>query len=330
MRQTGFLLILLIVGCGPNAKTVDEGGGDNPGGGGPGGCQGAQCLNFCPSGQQTSISGVVTAPNGVDPIPGALVYVPRALEEFPGEIACEICGEILANSLVLTKTNPDGTFTLGPIPTAEDQPPGTVVQVVAQKGRFRKVVDLPIASPCAANAVPDDTFRLPGRHEGHNSIPRIAVATGDYDAMECVLLKIGLEQGQFDLYEGSAFGGDPFGGGSSPWAGFDTLLNDPAKMRTYNIIFINCTSDTWEDMLAQETIRNNVRDYVAGGGRLYVTDWSYDWVEQVPEFSPVIDYEPGMSDPAPEQKDAATTGDGGEVVQADVLDPDMAEWLRAV
>jgi hypothetical protein len=266
----------------------------------------------------------VTAPNGIDPIPDALVYVPGAIEEFPQEVSCELCGEILDNARVLTRTTADGRFMLEPLPTREGHLPGETVLLVAQKGRFRRVVDVPIELPCEHNEIPEETFRLPGRDEGQSTIPRIAVATGDYDAMECVLLRFGLEAGQFDLYQGAAFLQD------GSLAGFDGLLADAARLRSYNIVFINCTDNAWEGMLSQELIRNNVRDYVAAGGRLYVTDWSYDWIEQVPEFAPVIDYEPGQSGTAPETRDAAAIGQDGLVVQADVLDGKLADWLRAV
>src|SRR5437867_12698665 len=98
-----------------------------------------------------------------------------------------------------TTTGPDGTFTLGPIQTAMDQPPGTTKTVIAQKGRFRRVVDVAIQNPCGPNSADAAQFQLPGRRDQYpDTIPNIAVATGDYDEMECVLKKIGIEDGQFD------------------------------------------------------------------------------------------------------------------------------------
>src|SRR5688572_16074286 len=128
MRQIGLLLYVtafcsILVGCGPGSRSTDETGGGGGGGGGGGERQGGAGRNSRPSGTHTTVTGVVTAPNGIDPIPGALVYVPREIEEFPNEVSCEICGEILSNALVLTKTNADGTFSLGPLPTREDAQP---------------------------------------------------------------------------------------------------------------------------------------------------------------------------------------------------------------
>jgi hypothetical protein len=322
------LVLFSVAACGPASEGGGGEGGEG-GGGGNGGCQTADCYNFCPTGTQTTLSGVVTVPNGIDPVPGAIVYVPRFIEEFPAEVTCEVCGDVYANAFVQTTTNPDGSFTLGPIPTAEDQPPGTTVTVIAQKGRFRRVVEVPIANPCSANSVTDDVLKLPARNEGRDTIPNIAVATGDYDAMECVLNKLGIDSNEIDLYEGTLAGGFPLPGGAS-LPGFDTLLSDPALMKTYNIIFINCTSDTFVQMLGQTQIRQNILDYVESGGRLYVTDWSYNYIEQIEQFSPVIDFEPGGSGPEPEAMHAAKLGTGGVVVDATVHDPSLAEWLRAV
>src|SRR5207247_614936 len=70
--------------------------------------------------------------------------------------------------------------------------------------------------------------------------------------------------------------------------------------------------------------------YVAAGGRLYVTDWSYDYIEQVPEFSPVIDFAPDASGPAPEARDAAALGTGSIELDATVKDDGLASWLDAV
>jgi hypothetical protein len=123
-------------------------------------------------------------PNGIDPVPQAIVYVPREITEFPGEVRCEICDQITDNSYVSAVTADDGTFTLGPIPTAENATPGFTARLVAQKGRFRKVVDLTIQNVCAANSYTGTEFKLPGRTNGFDNIPRSrsAAATASWSA----------------------------------------------------------------------------------------------------------------------------------------------------
>jgi hypothetical protein len=66
---------------------------------------------------------------------------------------------------------------------------------------------------------------------------------------------------------------------------------------------------------------------VRQGGRLFVTDHSYDFVEQVfPEF---IEFEGAQGAPPgqPEPHDAAELGPATDSVRATVLDKDLKAWL---
>jgi hypothetical protein len=327
-----FILAALLglgLGCGPTADVTGDGGNNNgDGDAGPGGCQGASCLNKCPAGQQTTVRGRVLMPNGIDPVPQALVYVPREVTEFPDTVQCEICDQITDIAIVSTQTADDGSFVLGPIPTAENQQPGFPVQLVAQKGRFRRLIEFTIDAPCGENVAANNDFELPGRTAGFDNIPNIAVATGDYDQMECVLLKLGIEQGAFDLYDGI----DSIFGGGGTQGKLDALILDLDKMKSYNVIFINCSGNEFESILTQPAARNNIRDYVQSGGRLYVTDWSYDYIEQVPEFASIIDFGPGPDgNPGqPEPMNAGAMGEGGIETDATVLEDGLRRWLEAV
>src|SRR5580692_7531664 len=88
----------------------------------------------CPNGGTTSISGTVYAPNGTDPLPNVLVYVPNsAVEPFTPGVACELAGETASGSpLVSTTTRADGTFTLKNMPVRAEIP------LVIQAGRWRR------------------------------------------------------------------------------------------------------------------------------------------------------------------------------------------------
>lgn len=67
------------------------------------------------------------------------------------------------------------------------------------------------------------------------------------------------------------------------------LLTNLTKMKQYNLIFLNCSDDTNSaSLLNDPKVRKNLVNYVAAGGRMYVTDWSYDFVGQPPEFAPYI------------------------------------------
>jgi hypothetical protein len=322
------LALLLLAACDPDARGGDD---DAP----PSAIDaavapdapvdppcGEACANHCPGTTATYLTGVVLAPNGVDPVPGASVYVPLALQSFPPGIACELCGDIIANAAVVTHTAADGSFRLGPIPTAMVPVPGDTVDVVAQKGRFRRLAKVAIQSWCGDNAATDGTLTLPGRQEDAiNTIPKIAVVSGMYDDMECVLTKLGIDADAIDMYAGEPLEVVPSG---------NDFLRDPAALARYNIVFINCGNAYELELFLDDQVRTNLANYVAAGGRLYVTDQSYTFVEEVPAWAGVIDFGPGASGGAPETMNAAEIGDDGITTEAQVHDATMAAWLRAV
>jgi len=55
----------------------------------------------------------------------------------------------------------------------------------------------------------------------------------------------------------------------------NNLLLNYARMREYHIIFVVCSYNAIFDFMEDETIQNNLRDYVRGGGKLYVSDYAY-------------------------------------------------------
>jgi hypothetical protein len=321
------LAAVLAMACGPSGSSEPGDDGDDDDGDSAGSDGGIQVENACPDGSSTTLSGRVVAPNGADPIPFARVYVPSQVNPFPDGASCDVCSDTTGSALVSTVSEVDGTFTLGPIPTREDQPPGETIQLVAQKGRFRQVETVTIDTPCGANGSSDVKYALPSQNAGEDTIPNIAVVTGQYDVMECVLRELGLAPGSFDLYNGikSLIGGTPGVEGQ-----FNTLLGDLDRMKQYNIIFINCSDNDYESLLGNAGVRSNIESYVSAGGRLYVTDWSYDYLEQVPALAPVIDFAPSPSGDAPEARNQAAVGKGGIEIDASILDDGMSSWLAAV
>ena len=272
----------------------------------------------CP-GQASIIQGTVFAPNGTDPVPGATVFVPAKTPElFPPSVRCEACGSLgSSNNFWTSTTKWNGSFVLTGVC------PGTRT-LVFQNGRFRRLISVKVPAKSTVK-IPAHQSRLPRRNKEFNvsdAIPKIAVATGDYDKMECVLRKMGLQDGTYDLYEGAkVLKSNP------PHPTFASLVTNLTKMKTYNIIFINCTDNTYETQLKNSLVVGNLQKYVQAGGRLYVTDWSYDWIEQVASFSPFIDFEPGASGNTPEGLNKAALGADGLKVKADIKDSKMAQWL---
>src|SRR5271154_493497 len=103
----------------------------------------------CTGGGTTSISGTVYAPNGTDPLPNVLVYVPNApVQPFPPGVSCDNCQSSLVTGspLVTATTGSDGTFTISNMPV------GTNIPLVIQNGRWRRQVVIPSVTACANTA----------------------------------------------------------------------------------------------------------------------------------------------------------------------------------
>lgn len=255
-----------------------------------------------------TLTGTVYAPNLQLPISGALVYVTSGPVEPPTDgVYCAEC-VALDCTTPSTFTKPDGSFML-PVVSGPNQ------KLVVQKGQFLRVVDLSIAP--GATALPADQINLPGQWNPAAGmwIPRIAVYDTDPDKVKNVLAKFGL--GQVD---GS---GDLVGGTENFTLVSDaspTFLENLAEMNKYHIIFVPCaTTKYWPGApTVPDSRRDNVRAYVAAGGKWYATDHSNEYIEQpFPDYQEF--HEPGMPDIQPAYDSNGT-----------VVDPDLLAWLQAL
>jgi hypothetical protein len=277
--------------------------------------------------------GNVFAPNGVDPVPRAVVWIPTgALAAPPAGLTCDTCASSPPGSLASAFTRTDGFFSLSGVPAGAD------VTVVAELGRFRRVVHVKVEA-CKQNVVPPDPgsagLRLPGKDLAlgpDDRAPHVAVATGDYDQIECVLKRMGIEQ--FDLYN------DRNPGTLLPATigEFAALLDDPAKLATYHIVIVNCTAAQFEDAMAKPSVRQHLEAYIGAGGRLFATDWAYDVINQVPEFAPYVCFAAGgVTGPAPmttcpdmPAAPRAAHSTKAYDTAAQIVDPDLLAWLMRI
>lgn len=291
MKPALLLVVGLLLGCAAAETDVSA---PPP----PPGCQGLACqLPHCPSGQQTVVRGRVTAPNRRDPIDQALVYVPQSgqLTPLPSGLGCELCRDPVAGRAVAAAySGIDGKFEL------RGAPAGPLIPLVVQKGRFRRLVQVPI-TPCQSQDVPLDgsILALP-RSRSEGELPKMAVAAGDHDAIECVLRDLGIDAGEFGPSDGPAavqlYDAQTLGMPTLPGQlAVPALLGDRARLFRYNVVFLNCSGVTYSQTLLKDpVVLGNLRDYVAAGGRLYATDWSYDYIQQVPELAPFLCFEDGQ------------------------------------
>jgi hypothetical protein len=155
------------------------------------------------------------------------------------------------------------------------------------------------------------------------------MAWGSYDRLEDGLAKLGLGDTlmdaddfretlvpgteQFDIWDnaGGNLDLDEIGD-------FDELLHDPALLEQYHIVFVPCSNDFTLDGLDSQA-KVNLRDWVERGGKLYVSDWSNEFLGET--FSQYQDFwKKGGKADLPDRYDSTGT----------VLDPNLLAWLEAL
>ena len=298
------------------------GGGGSPGVCGPadagalGACTGL-CTQqvVCPGHNvTTTVSGTVYAPNGTDPLYDALVYVPNGaagaptygVTAFPPGVHCDQCGtEVSGSPLVSTNTGPDGTFQL------QNVPAGTNIPLVIQLGRWRRMILIPTVTSCTNTALAVAQTSLPSQEAVLNpldNIPLMAFSTGQVDGLECVLLKIGVNQNQFSnpaaqggsgrirLYLGEGAAGAQYsattpsatqlwaqgagaacGGNANCNSGVCTAgvcVGGAPDIDQYDMVFFPCQGNEFQKTAAEQAV---VVNYTNAGGRIFGTHYSYVW-----------------------------------------------------
>ncbi len=259
----------------------------------------------------SSAEGTVYAPNGVDVVDNALVYVP-----FTGNVSLELagipksqgpntCGEPKEAYITKTCTTAHGNFLFKVLPVGK-------VLLKIQKGLFTLVSYVQTYSGKMAQVSRVEST-LPKQTSDKGTIPKIAVVLGSYDHIEKVLDSLGLK-GQFTTYDNVI--GLLHGGAQ-------------ATLNQYDALFINC--GTSETCTSVDSYRDLLRSYVEKGGRLYVTDQSYDFVEQVfPEYIRFGGSNANQANSTPEAQNSAQHGTAGLVIQAQVRNQSLKEWLSTL
>ncbi len=286
------------------------------GGGGPNMCgvgvSTPTCDNFCkdqvvcsPTTKFTSITGTVYAPNDTLPLPNALVYVPNGSLTYPYGLTsfsdgigdgttCDTCAaEASGAPLVQTTSAYDGTFTLKNVPA------GVAFPIVIQLGRWRKVVNVPAVTSCTTFAVDPTTTRFPiTQNEGGSAdnIPLFAISTGAADALECVLMKMGISTSEFvdgattktgrvQFYKNAT---DSTSSGTGPGATLDSKTPKATKLydtiggsthiNAYDAVIFGCRGGDLNEDDGNGALAN-VFNYANGGGRVFTTHFGYDWLD---------------------------------------------------
>ena len=215
-------------------------------------CKGGNCAQpACPGGAVTTLTGKVYDPAGRVPLYNVDVYVPNGpLPDFQDGPSCDSCANrVSGHAVVRTTTDASGSFTLGDHDA--DVPAGSNIPLVVQIGKWRRQITIPTVAACTQTALTDpNQIRLPrDQSEGH--IPKMALTTGQNDALECLLRKVGISDSEFTPETGNGRINFYAGGGGT--SAYDSTLNGGAaftpvhpwwdsldNLKKYDIILHSC------------------------------------------------------------------------------------------
>ena len=237
----------------------------------------------------TSITGKVYSPNGIDPLPNILVYVPTtAVQALPqGVSTCAAASQLVSgNPLVSTTTAADGSFTLTSPGLAGTQ------TLVIQAGKWRRQYSGINISACQTTTAP--TLAMP-QSQSQGSIPAIAISTGSSDAIECVFRKIGIADSEFNaagsgsghisLYAGSQSPGITLDASGNTLPNETTLVGSSSTINSYDLAVFACQGTATNPASQSAANQQNVTTFADSGGRVFATHYSYVWLEDNAAFA---------------------------------------------
>jgi hypothetical protein len=231
-------------------------------------------------------------------VPNAFVYIVRNndladLPAIPTGIpangtSCDRCAEQdLGPILASATTDATGNWSI-----AGNVPVGAEFLLVVKVGKFRRAtrMTVPAENACETTTLPTDVANNPTRLPRTMSdglavnIPKIAISTGEIDAMECVFEKMGIAAAEFGNY-GGAGRVHLYRGGNATAAGARIDGNTPresalydtiARLQEYDMVVADCEGSRYGTPGATQL--GNLRNYVNRGGRMFASHLSYTWL----------------------------------------------------
>lgn len=202
------------------------------------------CSSDDESSDTGTVTGVITAANGVTPVPGATVGLasPLANGKIAGTEKRKI-ETVLDQGFIIdpdgpsTTTDGQGRFTL------EGVPIGTVT-LGAKAGAFEATFTVEVKE----NDIVDSGSI------GVDAARKLGHVNGSFDSIQNIVASLGSETERIQGAE----------------------LSNLELLTEYDIIFMNCGSGTYNEERAQV-----LAQYVEAGGTLYVSDLDYRYVEEI-------------------------------------------------
>lgn len=263
-------------------------------------CTGLACKVVACSGDvKTTLRGKVYDPAGANPLYNVMVYIPGGdnPEDLPpmkdsfeeGSITCETCASVVVNPLRSALTDSKGEFVL------EDVPVGLDIPIVIQVGKWRRLLHVDVARDCQENKVPDRTLTLP-KNGSEGNMPQIAVTSGAFDALECMLRGIGIDDDEFVM--GNASGGHVHvfqGAGSGMGTPAEDFWNDSEELKKYDMVLLSCEASEHRENKGGDAVgaRRSMFEYLNAGGKVFATHYHDVWFKDspAPEFQQLAEWD---------------------------------------
>lgn len=142
-------------------------------------------------------------------------------------------------------------------------PPGSA-QLSFAKGSFKGTTTVTVKAGAQLDLTTQDAKRCL-----KSGAVKIAVVLGDADHIEKILDDLGFAYETFD---------------SGTSATVDTsaaqkLLMDPAKLGTYDVLFVNCSTVLEKLLTDNPGVLDSLQAFVGAGHSLYASDWAWNLVE---------------------------------------------------
>jgi hypothetical protein len=216
--------------------------------------------------------------------------------------SCDTCASLYSPFTIGTTTGADGRFNL------------TVgagsYTVIAQIGRWRRVVHNVSVTDCAITGIPSDNIRMP-QTQTEGDIPKIALVGGAVEALDCWLLKVGVAASEIAPYSAGAtnrvqvYSPDGTGSGAAGlnyWNGTAAVTPPPANalwangvantLNDYSALLQACDGSTGpntESAASQTAVMN----YGNSGGKLFIDHFpALRWTDLATGATPSV---PGSS-----------------------------------
>jgi len=240
------------------------------------------CANTCPAGTASTISGTVYTPNGLDPVAGAVVYVPTTtVQPFTPGVSNPFIGQLSGSPAAIARTDVTGAFTLFNVPA------GSNIPLVIQSGRWRRQVTVSTVAECSNTTLPAALTHFP-KNQTEGDIPQYAFVTGGSSTLECALRKTGIDDAEFTNPTGNGrihfyLGAQASGATIVNMTSSETnLVGTVSTLNKYDGIFFACQGVRSNPNHTQIT---NLVTYANAGGRIFAEHYSYSWLYNALPFS---------------------------------------------